>query len=197
MTGPSGTRPQSSGSCPLFRARTSIPDLDNWRQHRPTSFWMRRALSATFPQPKMEMTMRKKILTVCVVPLIAALTVQAAAASERHHTRTKARAVASERLRNTNAYYPAPNDSPVPSYGSNVDEGAMSSRTTWSASRARCRSRSRALYDKKRSMSALGKRRSSSCGAESPKSSIYAVHGDLRLVTELYAILVSGRVRFE
>jgi len=38
--------------------------------------------SAIFPQTKMEMTMRKKILTVLVVPLIAALTAQAAAASE-------------------------------------------------------------------------------------------------------------------
>jgi hypothetical protein len=63
-----------------------------------------------FPATKMEMTMRKKILTVFVVPLITALTVQAAAASERHHTRTKASAVASERLRNSNAHYAAPSD---------------------------------------------------------------------------------------
>jgi hypothetical protein len=75
----------------------------------------------------MEMTMRKKILTLFFVPLIAALTVEAAAASGRHHTRTKARAVASERLRNSNAYYAAPSFTPVPSYLSNVDEGAMSS----------------------------------------------------------------------
>jgi hypothetical protein len=71
--------------------------------------------------------MRKKILTVFVVPLIAVLTVQAAAASGRHHTRTKARAVASERLRNSNAYYAAPSDTQGPSYLSNLDEGAMSS----------------------------------------------------------------------
>ena len=71
--------------------------------------------------------MRKKILTVFVVPLIAVLTVQAAAASGRHHTRTKARAVASERLWNSNAYYAAPSDTPVPPYLSNLDEGAMSS----------------------------------------------------------------------
>jgi hypothetical protein len=88
---------------------------------------MRRARAAIFLQPKMEMTMRKEILTVFVVPLITALTVQAAAASERHHTRTKDRAVASERLRNSNAYYAAPSDTPLPSYWSNVDEGAMSS----------------------------------------------------------------------
>jgi hypothetical protein len=62
----------------------------------------------------MEMTMRKKILTVLVVPLIAALTAQAAAASEYHHTRTKGRAAAIERFRNRNAYaapgYPAGSD---------------------------------------------------------------------------------------
>jgi hypothetical protein len=75
----------------------------------------------------MEMTMRKKILTAFVVPLVAALTVQAAAASERHHTRTKAGMAASERLRNSNAYCAAPSNAPVPSYWSNVDEGAMSS----------------------------------------------------------------------
>jgi hypothetical protein len=74
----------------------------------------------------MEMTMRKKILTVLVVPLIAALTAQAAAASEHHHTRTKSRAVASEQLRNSNAYA-APGDYPVPSYSSNVYDGALGS----------------------------------------------------------------------
>jgi hypothetical protein len=80
-----------------------------------------------FSAPKLEMTMRKKILTVFFVPLIAALTVQAAAASERHHARTKAPAVASERLLNSNALYAAPGDYPVPSYWSNRDEGAMTS----------------------------------------------------------------------
>jgi hypothetical protein len=71
--------------------------------------------------------MRKKIFTLFVVPLMAALTVQAAAASGRHHARTKARAVASERLRNSNAYFAAPGDYSEPSYWSNVDEGAMTS----------------------------------------------------------------------
>ena len=51
----------------------------------------------------MEMTVQKKILTVLVVPLLAALTAQAAAA-EHHHMRTKDRAVAIERFRNSNAY---------------------------------------------------------------------------------------------
>jgi len=59
--------------------------------------------STIFPV-KMEMTMRRKILTVLVVPLMAALTAQAAAASEHHYTRTKDRAVACEQLRNSNAY---------------------------------------------------------------------------------------------
>ena len=71
--------------------------------------------------------MRKRILTVLVVPLIAALTAQAAAASEHHHARTKGRVVASQQWRNSNAYYAAPSDTPLPSYWSNVDEGAMSS----------------------------------------------------------------------
>jgi hypothetical protein len=53
----------------------------------------------------MEMTMRKKILAVLAVPLIAALTAQAAAASAHH------RVVASERWRNSNAYFAAPGNS--------------------------------------------------------------------------------------
>jgi hypothetical protein len=53
----------------------------------------------------MEMTMRKKILTVLVVPLFAALTAQAAAASAHH------RVVASERWRNSNAFFAAPGNS--------------------------------------------------------------------------------------
>jgi hypothetical protein len=57
----------------------------------------------------MEMTMRKKILTVFFIPLITALTAQAATAAEYRHTRTKDRAVASEQLRNSNAYA-APGD---------------------------------------------------------------------------------------
>jgi hypothetical protein len=73
----------------------------------------------------MEMTMRKKTLTILVVPLIGALTVQAAAASERYH-RTKGHTVASEQWRNSNAYA-APRDITVPSYWSSLDEGAMAS----------------------------------------------------------------------
>jgi hypothetical protein len=72
----------------------------------------------------MEMTMRK--LTIIVVPLIAALTAQAATASERHHARTKDRAVVSEQIRNSNAYA-APRDFAVPSYWSNEANGAMAS----------------------------------------------------------------------
>jgi hypothetical protein len=76
---------------------------------------------------KMELTMRKKIITLFVVPLIAALAAQAATASERHHAPTKARVTASEQLRNSNAYFAAPGDYPVPSYWSNIDDGAMAS----------------------------------------------------------------------
>jgi hypothetical protein len=52
----------------------------------------------------MEMTMQKKLITVLVVPLIAALTAQAAAGSERHHRQAKGHAVAREQLLNSNAY---------------------------------------------------------------------------------------------
>jgi hypothetical protein len=52
----------------------------------------------------MEMTMQKTIITVLVVPLVAALTIQGAAASEQHHTRTKGRAVACEQLPTSNDY---------------------------------------------------------------------------------------------
>jgi hypothetical protein len=71
----------------------------------------------------MEMTMRK--LTI-LVPLIAAITAQAATASERHHARTKDRAVLSEKIWNSNAYA-APGDFAVRSYLGGEDEGAMSS----------------------------------------------------------------------
>jgi hypothetical protein len=74
----------------------------------------------------MEMTMRKKILTVLFVPLIAALTAQAAAASEHHHTRTKDRTVAIERFRNSNAFAAPGNIAAQPSLSS-LDEGAMTS----------------------------------------------------------------------
>jgi hypothetical protein len=81
---------------------------------------------AIFPQTKMEMIMRKKVLTMLVVPLIAALTAQAAA-SEHHHMGAKEdRAAAHEQLRNSNAYA-APGEFVVPSYLSNEDNGAMAS----------------------------------------------------------------------
>ena len=70
--------------------------------------------------------MLKKIITVLVVPLVAASIMQAAAASERHHTPTKARAVAIEQLRNSNAYA-APGDIAMQSDWSNYSEGAMTS----------------------------------------------------------------------
>jgi hypothetical protein len=75
---------------------------------------------------KWEITMRKTILTVVSASVIATLTAQAAAASEHHHVRTKGGTVASEQWRNSNAYA-APRDIAVPSYWSNLDEGAMSS----------------------------------------------------------------------
>lgn len=69
--------------------------------------------------------MRKKILTVLVVPLIAALTAQSAAASEHHYTRTKSRA-ATEQFRNSNAYA-APADIAMQPNWSTYSEGAMTS----------------------------------------------------------------------
>jgi len=68
--------------------------------------------------------MRK--LTIIVIPLIAALTAQAATASERHHARAKDRAVLSEQIRNSNAYA-APGDFPARSYLRSEDNGAMAS----------------------------------------------------------------------
>ena len=70
--------------------------------------------------------MRKKILAMLLVPLIALLTAQAAAAYEHHHTQTKGRTLAGEHWRNSNAYA-APSDSALPSYWSSLDEGAMAS----------------------------------------------------------------------
>jgi hypothetical protein len=69
----------------------------------------------------------KKNSHVLVVPLIAALTAQAAATSEHHHTRAKGRVVASQQWRNSNAYYGAPGYIAVPSRLSGEDEGAMTS----------------------------------------------------------------------
>ena len=76
----------------------------------------------------MEMTMQMKLIAVLVVPLIAALTAQAVAASEYHHTRTKGRAAAIERFRNRNAYaapgYPAGSDFKAEqSYWTNLGNG--------------------------------------------------------------------------
>jgi hypothetical protein len=48
--------------------------------------------------------MRKTILTVIGASLIAASTMQMAAAAENHHTRNAVRAPASEQFRNSNAY---------------------------------------------------------------------------------------------
>jgi hypothetical protein len=80
----------------------------------------------------MEMTMRKMILTLLVVPLLAVLSAQAAVASERHRTRTKNHTVAIERFRNTNAFaapgnIAAPGNSAAQSYLSSEDEGEMTS----------------------------------------------------------------------
>jgi hypothetical protein len=74
----------------------------------------------------METTMRKTILTVLVVPLIAALTAQATAAAQHHHTRTKVRAVASEQFRNGNACA-APGNIAVQPDWADYAEGAMTS----------------------------------------------------------------------
>ena len=73
--------------------------------------------------------MRKKILTMLAVPLIAALTAQAANASEHHHTRAKSRAAAWAQMRDSNAYaapgYPAGSDFKAEqSYFTNMGNGS-------------------------------------------------------------------------
>jgi hypothetical protein len=75
----------------------------------------------------MEMTMRRKIITMLVVPLVATSTAQATAASPHHHTRTKPHVAASERLRNSNAYFAAPGNFAVQSDLPDYAEGAMTS----------------------------------------------------------------------
>jgi hypothetical protein len=70
--------------------------------------------------------MQKTFLTVFGATLIAALTAQAAAASERHHARTKGHTVAREQWRNSKAYA-APGDIAAQSYWSSLGEGAMAS----------------------------------------------------------------------
>ena len=72
--------------------------------------------------------MRKKTLTALVVALISALTVQAAAASEHHHSRAKSRGAAWAQMRNSNAYdargYPAGSDFKAEqSYFTNMGNG--------------------------------------------------------------------------
>jgi hypothetical protein len=70
--------------------------------------------------------MRQKILIVLVVPLLAALTAQAATASEHRHTRTKGRAVISEQFRNSNAYDAPSNFAAQPDW-QDYANGAMAS----------------------------------------------------------------------
>jgi hypothetical protein len=75
----------------------------------------------------METTMQKKFLTVLFIPLVAALTMQAAAAaSEHHYTRAKDRAAIGEQFRNSNAYDVA-GDIALPARAADYDEGAMAS----------------------------------------------------------------------
>lgn len=70
--------------------------------------------------------MRRKILAELFIPLIAALVTQAAVASEYRHTRAEDHAVASEQVRNSNAYAP-PRDIGVQSDLSSEANGAMAS----------------------------------------------------------------------
>jgi hypothetical protein len=70
--------------------------------------------------------MRKSILAALAAALIAALTAQAAVASEYHRALTKSRAVATEQLRNSNADA-APADIGVQSDWSSHANGAMAS----------------------------------------------------------------------
>jgi hypothetical protein len=74
----------------------------------------------------MEMTMQRKFLTILFIPLVAAITVQAAAASEHHHMRAKNRAVISEQVRNSNAYA-VPADMPTQTDLQDYANGAMAS----------------------------------------------------------------------
>jgi hypothetical protein len=80
--------------------------------------------SKNFSPTKMETTMRNTILAVLVVPLLAALTAQAAIASEHHRMQTKGRTGAIEQFRNSNAFA-APGD--IAADPSTLDESAMTS----------------------------------------------------------------------
>jgi hypothetical protein len=64
--------------------------------------------------------MRNAMLLMLVVPLITALTAPQAVASEHHHARAKAGAVAIKQFRNSNAYA-APTDIVVQPYWSGYD----------------------------------------------------------------------------
>jgi hypothetical protein len=79
-----------------------------------------------YAKQKWEMTMRRKILTLLVVSLLAALSAQAGEASERHHTRTKGHTVAIEQFRNSNAFAAPGNIAAHPNLSAE-DEGAMTS----------------------------------------------------------------------
>ena len=70
--------------------------------------------------------MKNAILTMVVVPVIAAFTAQTAAASEHHHTRAWAHAVATKQFRDTNAFG-APSYTAVRPDWSNVSEAAQTS----------------------------------------------------------------------
>jgi len=74
--------------------------------------------------------MRRTILTLFVVSLIAAFITQTAAASEHHHARAWAHTVATKQFRNTNAYAPRSYIGVQPDwsdYSSDYTEGAMTS----------------------------------------------------------------------
>ncbi|WP_139861731.1 hypothetical protein [Bradyrhizobium ivorense] len=70
--------------------------------------------------------MRNEILLALLVPAIAFLAAEATAAPRDHHNRAKDRILAGEQWRNRNASA-APAIISVPSYGSNLAEGAMTS----------------------------------------------------------------------
>ena len=70
--------------------------------------------------------MQRKFLTILFIPLVAAITAQAATASEHHHVRAKNRAAISEELRNSNAYA-VPADMPTQTNLSDYANGAMAS----------------------------------------------------------------------
>jgi hypothetical protein len=75
--------------------------------------------------PAMETNMQGRF-TVIIISLMAALTAQAAAASEHQYTRSKNRTAISEQLRNSSAYA-APANGIVQSEMSDYAEGAMTS----------------------------------------------------------------------